>query len=198
MSTQESLRHPLTILLIGTVLGSILIPWGADVLSKQRAKQEAKTQLLMRILEYDTVTRQGLLSIHTRLYTFHENMRSFAPSESELRTEQGKLFEAANNQYLEFDKGVWPTAQQIMNELRVHKLVSDSELEVIHKNFDEYQRQMWYARDAIADLWHACMSAKYSPSDPSIDQLHGKADEVRKKLEHEGSKLLIKSTEQIK
>jgi hypothetical protein len=129
MSTDESKesshpsRHPLIVLLVGTLLGSILIPLGAAFLAGQKATREARQNLVTRVLDYDTSTRQALLSLHTRLHVFDENMHSIAPSESMLRIEQNKLYEAAVNQYLAFDNGVWTTSKQIVNELRVRELV---------------------------------------------------------------------------
>jgi hypothetical protein len=142
------------------LLGSILIPLGTAFLAGQKLTREARQNLVTRVLDYDTATRQALLSLHTRLSVFDENMRSIGLSKSMLRIEQDKLYAAAVNQYLAFDNGVWTTPQQIVNELRVRELVPESTITAIQRDFAQYHSHVWNARDAIYALWLALREHK--------------------------------------
>jgi hypothetical protein len=197
MSATHLLRHPLTVLLVGTLLSLILFPVGASVLSAQRTTREARQNLVTRILDYDTATRQDLLSLHTRLYVFDENMRAFAPTPEERRPLQAKVYEAALAQYLAFDNGAWTTPQQIINEILVRELVPKTKISAIKQDFAEYHADMWNARNAIHALWMACLSANYTPGDPAILALHDEANKQRKTLEEKGSALLIDAAKNI-
>jgi hypothetical protein len=84
-----------------------------------------------------------------------------------------------------------------VNELRVRELVPESTIGAIQRDFDQYHSHVWNARNAIYVLWLACVNTKYTPGDPSVLELHSKADKQRKILDKNGAALLIDVAKKI-
>jgi hypothetical protein len=110
------LGHPLFLLVIGSIIGSLLIPWIGDKISRNKVVQDARLRKAIEIVDNNTKTVSQLNSMVTRLTSFHENNVRRSPAPDKLRELQEKLVEDMDSRWAEFEKTGWWWYQDLNDE----------------------------------------------------------------------------------
>src|SRR5437870_12105468 len=98
-----ALKHPLFLLIIGSIIGSFLIPWISEKNDKSRVLREARLKKAVEIVDNNTRTLSQLNSLVTRLGIFHKDNMRLRPSSQTLSALQDKLAEDMDKGYAEFE-----------------------------------------------------------------------------------------------
>src|SRR5262245_13403099 len=85
------LKHPLFLLVVGSVIGSFLIPWISQKNDKSRVLREARLKKAVDIVNNNTMTLSQLNSLVTRLGIFHKDNIRLKPTPAKLTELQDKL-----------------------------------------------------------------------------------------------------------
>ena len=78
------LRHPLFLLVVGSVIGSFLIPWISQKTDRNRVLREARLKKAVEIVNHNTETISQLNAMVTRLGIFHKDNIRLKPLRSDV------------------------------------------------------------------------------------------------------------------
>lgn len=157
----EFLRHPLLLLVVGTIIGSILIPYFSERATKKKVLQEARLRKAVDIVDTNTRTVSQLNSLSTRVAMFHENNVRLKPSPVELRTLRDKLIEDMDARYLEFEKIGWWWYRDLNDEAIILNIVPSNGSDQLREHINSYGQNMLDTTNALKTLWHPCISSDY-------------------------------------
>ena len=175
----EFLRHPLLLLVVGSIIGSFLIPYLTDRATKKKVLQEARLRKAVDIVDTNTRMVSQLNSISTRVSMFHENNLRLKPSPEELRTARDKLIEDIDERYLEFEKAGWWWYRDLIDEAVILKIVPPNGSDQLREHINSYGQNMLDTTNALKTMWHPCISAEYDYKGKKGEEI----SEIKKKMD---------------
>src|SRR6266536_1395231 len=107
MNIKPFFGHPLVVVIVSAVIGSLLIPPISDAINRKKVVREARLRKAIEIVDNNTKTITQLNSMVTRLSSFHDNNIRRQPTPAKLKELQEKLVEDMDNRWSEFDKMGW-------------------------------------------------------------------------------------------
>jgi len=173
------LRHPLFLLVIGSVIGSFLIPWIGEKINRKKTLQEARLRKAIEIVENNTKTVSQLNAMVTRLSSFHDNNIKIKPSPEKVRELQQKLVADLDDRWSEFDKTAWWWPEDLNTEATILGTIPVTGKDVLRQHISAYKTNILESSNAMKQLKSPCISADYSYSDSKVNQIR---DQVNKKL----------------
>src|SRR5437660_10988526 len=117
------LSHPLFLLAVGSVIGSLLIPRISEQTSKKKVLQEARLRKAVEIVDTNNKSISQLNSLLTRVKMFDDNNTKLKPSNSKLKELQEKLVEDVDNRWLDWEKTGWWWYRTLNDEAVILELV---------------------------------------------------------------------------
>ena len=153
--------HPLLLLLVGSIVGSILIPIVSERIGKKRVLQEARIKKAAEIVDNNIRTLSQINSLITRLNMFHDDNVRLKPSPEKLGVFQDKLAEDMNSRYLEFEKTGWWWYRNLNDEAVILEIVSASGSQKLRDDINAYAQNINETVSAFGDFWHICLSKEY-------------------------------------
>jgi hypothetical protein len=154
-------RHPLLLLVVGSVIGSILIPYFSEAATKKKVLQEARLRKAVDIVDTNTRTVSQLNSLATRVAMFHERNQRLKPTPAQLRALQDKLIEDMDARYLEFEKLGWWWYRDLNDEAVILNIVPANGSDALRAHINSYGQNMLDTTNALKTMWHPCTSADY-------------------------------------
>jgi hypothetical protein len=174
----RALRHPLFLLIVGSIIGSFLIPWISQKADKNRVLREARLKKAVEIVDNNTRTLSQLNSLVTRLGFFHKDNIRLKPSPAKLVTLQDKLAEDMDSQYAEFEKTGWWWYRSLNDEAVILEIVPPTGSNKLGHDVDAYAENITQTVAAFGDFWHKCLSKEYDfEENGTITQIQNKTDE---------------------
>ena len=173
----NGLRHPLTLLIIGSLLGSFIIPYISSLSSKKQLLREARLKNALEILHNDSNIDSQLNVMRTRLGMFHQDNSRQKPSPTELKQRQDKLAEDINARYLEFDRTAWWWHKNLYQEAIILELTPPTGSGELLKRLDEYNKNVVDTVDALNKYWSASLSRDYKLEES------GKITQIREEMD---------------
>jgi hypothetical protein len=189
------LRHPLTVLLLGTALSSLLIPYFSGRIDNEKLIREARLKKAMEIIGDNTETERNLNKLLTTLEVFHKDNSGPAARLTDYKKEQKELRRIMIERYLEFDKQAWWWYSQINVEAKILDIASPQELERLHQISNEYGENLKTSTAAVDDLWNAFLRETYKPSDPRNAELMKQTRSKLDGLSQKRSTLVMESAQ---
>jgi hypothetical protein len=189
------LRHPLTILLIGTALSSWLIPYFSARLDHEKLIREARLRKATEIIEDNKETERNLNRLLTTLEMFHKDNSGSAARASNYKKEQRELRRIMAERYLEFDRQGWWWYSQIYDEAKILEIVSPHELERLGQISQQYSENIGSSVGAVDGLWSLFLRETYVPSEPKNLELMKQTRSKLESLNRERSKLVFESAQ---
>lgn len=186
----STLRHPLFLLVVGSVIGSFLIPWISQMNDRNRILREARLKKSVEIVENNTRTISQLNQLLTRLGMFHVDNRRLNPSPKELKQRQDKVAEDANNLYLEFNKTAWWWYEDLRDEALILKTVDDNTSQSLTQHIDAYSKNISDSVVAVRRFWHACVASDYDYRSDEVSKLYDDAHNILKDSSRSRQQLL--------
>lgn len=175
----DFLRHPLVLLVVGSVIGSVLIPRISEQAGKTKVLQEARLRTAVQIVENNTRTVSQINSIVTKLATFHDQNRRLKPSPAKLSERQDKLAEEVSNRYEEFEKTGWWWYRDLNDEAVILELVPPTGSDKLREDVNAYANNILETVNTMNELRHACLAADYDYKDERVTKIK---DDVNKRL----------------
>ena len=155
------LKHPLFLLIIGSIIGSFLIPWISERNDKSRVLREARLKKAVEIVDNNTRTLSQLNSLVTRLGIFHKDNIRLRPSSKTLSALQDKLAEDMDKGYAEFEKNGWWWYRSLNDEAVILEIVPTTGSDKLRHDIDAYAENITQTVAAFGDFWHKCLSREY-------------------------------------
>jgi hypothetical protein len=169
---QAWLSHPLTIVLVSSLLSALFIPWISARMNDRRLIGDARLQRCTDILKNSTETDQRFNSMLTTMEMFIKDIASVRgisqPDREQLRAELAR-------QYLDLDKHAWWWATTLPTEARLLRIEVDQKS--LAGLTTEYQNNMIQTGAVLDKLWGACLR-----KDPPLVLLNQIAGETRKSM----------------
>lgn len=155
------LRHPLFLMLVGSVIGSFLIPWISQKTDRNRVLREARLKKKVEIVNKNIETISQLNVMVTRLGTFHKDNIRLKPSPARLPELQDKLRDDMNKLYADFEKVGWWWYGSLNDEAVILEIVDSGGLEKLRNDVTAYRQNIIQTVAAFNDFWHKCLSKEY-------------------------------------
>lgn len=170
----ELLKHPLVLLIVGSIIGSILIPKISEKSSRTKALQDARLRKAVEIVDNNTRTVSQLNALRTRLGMFHTDNLRLKPPAARLKELQDKLREEMNNQYLEFERTGWWWYRDLNDEAVILEIVPPTGSEKLREHVNAYHANIIQTVTALNEMWHPCIDSAYDYKDGRVTQIQDK------------------------
>lgn len=157
----ETSTHPLLLIFVGSVVGSILIPVVSERINRKKVLHEAGLRKAVEIIDNNTRTISQLNSLVTRLAIFDDDNIRLKPSPEKLKTNQDKLADDMNSRYLEFEKDGWWWYRHLNDEAVILKIVPPTGSDKLRNDVNAYAQNINDTVNSFQDLWHICLSKDY-------------------------------------
>lgn len=177
-SVLDFLKHPLLLLIIGSIIGSILIPKISERSSRTQALQQARLRKAVEIVDNNTVTISQLNAIRTRLGMFHGDNVRLKPPPAKLKELQDQLAQDMNNRYLEFDKSGWWWYRALNEQAVILEIVPPTGSSKLRNHVEAYHDNIGQTVNVLQEMWHACVAADYDYKDARITQIQEKMNKA--------------------
>lgn len=160
-SPLQMLKHPLFLLVVGSVIGSFLIPWISQKTDRNRVLREARLKKKVEIANKNTETISKLHLLVTRLGIFHKDNIRLQPSPAKLAVLQDKLSEDMNDLYADFEKEGWWWYRSLTDEAAILEIVPREGSDKLRTDIEAYEKNIVQSVAAFNDFWHRCLSKDY-------------------------------------
>lgn len=172
----EFLKHPLLLLIVGSVIGSILIPRISEKASRTKALQDARLSKAVEIVDNNTKTFSQLNALRTRLGMFHTDNVRLKPSPAKLKELQDKLSEDMNNRYLEFERTGWWWYRDLNDEAVILEIVPPTGSDKLRDDVNAYHANVVQTVTVLNEMWHPCVEGGYDYKDGRVTQIMEKVN----------------------
>jgi len=163
----EICKHPLVLLLVGSALSYLLIPWITDSSSHKRVLQEERVERAVDVLKQGLTDDQKLISMVNLFEMFNKDVeadpKTYKAAQAELKT-------AFDKQYLEFDQHAWWWGHDLPIQSGLLELPAESKQTIESLNY-EYSKNLLAAVKQIDVLRVKFTGKTYVPGDPHNAEL---------------------------
>jgi hypothetical protein len=156
------LRHPFFLLILGTALSYVFIPWISEKSAGKRLLQESRINRATDILRQGLIDDERLNSMQTAFEIFQKHAASDPDNYKSAQKEFREYFDKV---YLEFDQHAWWWDHDLPVQGRVLGLPSDR-LDRIEKLHDNYVKNLIDASRQVDVLRALFLAKDYKPEDP--------------------------------
>ncbi|HEY5838619.1 MAG TPA: hypothetical protein VIT19_06240 [Pyrinomonadaceae bacterium] len=185
------LKHPLFLMVVGSVIGSFLIPWVSHKTDRNRALREARLKKAVEIVNHNTETLSQLNALVTRLGIFHKDNIRLKPTPAKLDELQDQLTKDMNSRYAEFEKTGWWWYRSLNDEAVILEIVPPGGSDKLRNDVNAYGDNISQTVAAFNDFWHKCLSKEYDfEENGNVTQIQTKMYERLGQLATERVKLV--------
>ena len=150
-------RHPLTLSIVGALLGSLLIPWVAGRANKQAVLAETRVKQAIEIMTTSNSVNVMLNKLKTEFESFEKDSLSTASPE-DYRKRRDELRQRIYPLYGEFNSVGWWWTWNAYNQARILRLVGPKALEQLKADIMKYDSNLQQAVHLLDEPWHAYLS----------------------------------------
>lgn len=165
-SLDRFFRHPLTLSVIGALLGSLLIPWIAGRANKQAVLAETRVKQAIEIMTTSNSVNVMLNKLKTEFESFEKDSLSNA-SQEDYRKRREELHQRIYMLYADFNSVGWWWTWNAYNQARILRLVGPTALEHLRADITKYNANLEQTVHLLDEPWHT-----YLADDPQV-LLHG-------------------------
>ena len=150
-------RHPLTLSIVGALLGSLLIPWVAGRANKQAVLAETRVKQAIEIMTTSESVNVMLNKLKTEFESFEKDSLSTASPE-DYRKRRDELRQRIYPLYAEFNSVGWWWTWNAYNQARILRLIGPKALEQLKADIMKYDSNLQQAVHLLDEPWHAYLS----------------------------------------
>ena len=161
----EQTKHPLIVLALGTILGSVLVPYVGSRLARETRRAELRAAHAIRALQSSAKTDLQLNLLLTEFGSFVQD---------ESITDQAARFALRGriySLYADFNRDAWWWYWQLLQEAQVLGLVNADEEIVMRAAIEEYASHLQETAGAINPLWQSLLSASSTPEPRQVQSI---------------------------
>ncbi len=152
-------EHPLTLLLIGSALSCLLVPWISENSSRRRVLQEQRVSEARDILKQSVADDAQINAIVTSIEMFNKEAASNPKGYKAAQAEHERSFDT---QYLEFDHHAWWWGHDLPVQSGLLELPSGSKDEIENLN-QAYAKSLLGSTQQIEVLRKQFLGKDYVP-----------------------------------
>jgi hypothetical protein len=176
-SFSKRLQQPLTLLLIGTLLGSVLIPFVNDISNQRKVRHEERIKIALTIVEQSHETDRRLSNLINYLVLFRKDHDDPSASRAFIKAEQSSARKTFNEMYISFNAQAWWWHWTVKSESSLSALATQPESKRISELARQYSDSLEECSHAVTSLWDPFLKNAYNPADPKNDQLIAEASD---------------------
>jgi len=150
-------RHPLTLSVIGALLGSVLIPWIAGRANKQAVLAETRVKQAIEMMATSNSVNVMLNKLKTEFESFEKDSLSTA-SQEDYRKRREELHQRIYTLYADFNSVGWWWAWNAYNQARILRLLGPKALERLRADITKYNANLEQTVHLLDEPWHAYLS----------------------------------------
>src|SRR5215831_18348763 len=130
-------RHPLTLSVIGALLGSLLIPWVAGRANKKAVLEETRIKQAVEIMTMGNSVNTMLNKIATEFETFEGDSPSITPQQ-DYGKRRDELRQRIYTLYADFNSVAWWWTWNTYNQARILQLIPPTKIKQFYNYNLEY------------------------------------------------------------
>jgi hypothetical protein len=153
------LRHPLTLSLTGTLLGSLLIPWIVGRSSKQAALADTRVKQAIQVMATSNGVDATINKIKTAFEGFEKDALSIEQQGEFLRRRED-LRKRVYELYSDFDSTGWWWARNIYDQAHILRLISPAHLDKLNEYIGQYNNNLVETAHTIDIPWQAYLGTR--------------------------------------
>jgi hypothetical protein len=176
----KQLQQPLGLLILGTLLGSLLVPYLNDLSNRRKVRHEERIKMALSIVEQNDDTDRRLFNLMEYLVLFRKDHTDPSETPAELKLQQTAAKKTFNDLYLSFNGQAWWWYWGISSESSLSALATNAESQRIAQLAHEYGSSLSECTDPIAKVWDRFLKHPFNPKDPENDQVISQAREALK------------------
>ena len=150
-------RHPLTLSVIGALLGSVLIPWIAGRANKQAVLAETRVKQAIEMMATSNSVNVMLNKLKTEFESFEKDSLSIA-SQEDYRKRREELHQRIYTLYADFNSVGWWWAWNAYNQARILRLLGPKALEHLRADITKYNANLEQTVHLLDEPWHVYLS----------------------------------------
>jgi hypothetical protein len=162
VSLLKRVQQPLIMLLLGTVLGSALIPWIQSRSNMKRVRHQERIKLALEIIDQNRRTNSKLVGLRTALELFAKDHASPQPT-AKMATQQEDMLQHYNAQYLSFNEQAWWWYWGVQMKAQLTTLATPEEAVKIQNLASLYNTKLQQCVADLDDSWEKLLRQKYDP-----------------------------------
>jgi hypothetical protein len=172
-------RHPLTLLLVGTLTGSVLIPWVAGRANKQAVLTKARVKEAIDVMTTSNSVNAILNKMMTALDTFEKY--SAPESQEDYRRRREEHRHKIDALYADFDSIAWWWPWNAYNQARVLRLIPPAKLDQFKDEIMKCTENLKATTDTLGPAWRDLPDdPRQAQHEPVMPTLRKRLDELRR------------------
>ena len=170
MRLDPFLRHPLTLSLIGTLLGSLLIPWIVGRSSKQAALADTRVKQAIQVMATSNGVDATINKIKTAFESFEKDALPVEQQDEFLRRRED-LSKRVYELYSDFDSTGWWWARNIYDQAHILHLIPPARLDKMNENMGQYNNNLVETAHTIDIPWQAYLGTDTITHGPGAKEI---------------------------
>lgn len=170
-SFTKKLQQPLVVLLVGTILGSIVIPYLTDLGNRRRLRHEERIKIALMIIEQSGETDRRLSNLMDYLVLFRKDHDDPSLPKVNLKKDQLNARKTIDEMYLSFNAQAWWWHWNVKSKSDLSSLATPAESRKVALLAREYSNDLLQCTQAINELWGPFLKQPYEPANPRNDVL---------------------------
>jgi hypothetical protein len=168
----EWTKHPIMVLLLGTLVGSIVIPRLNERATREAQLRELRTNLAQEAVTKSAEIDSSLNALVTTFGTYVKDSlhRGKSGDRAELRRQVYTL-------YREFERDAWWWHWRVLAKAKVLRLATPEQLRRIDTACWRYQENLKRVASEVDRLWYPLITAK-KQSAPLFDEIKKRFDDL--------------------
>lgn len=178
------LRHPLTLSLIGTLLGSLLIPWIVGRSSKQAALADTRVKQAIQVMATSNGVDANINKIKTAFESFEKDALPVEQQDEFLRRRED-LRNRVYELYSDFDSTGWWWGRNIYDQAHILHLIPSVRLDKMNQYMEQYNNNLVETAHTIDIPWKAYLGTDTITHGPGAKELMPSLDKRLRDLQHQ-------------
>ena len=184
MRLDPFLRHPLTLSLIGTLLGSLLIPWIVGRSSKQAALADTRVKQAMQVMATSNGVDATINKIKTAFESFEKDALSVEQQDEFVRRRED-LRKRVYELYSDFDSSGWWWARNIYDQAHILHLIPPARLDKMNEYMGQYNNNLVETAHTIDIPWQAYLGTDTITHGPGAKEIMPSLDKRLRNLQQQ-------------
>ena len=184
MRLDPFLRHPLTLSLIGTLLGSLLIPWIVGRSSKQAALADTRVKQAIQVMATSNGVDATINKIKTAFESFEKDALPVEQQDEFLRRRED-LSKRVYELYSDFDSTGWWWARNIYDQAHILHLIPLARLDKMNENMGQYNNNLVETAHTIDIPWQAYLGTDAITHGPGAKEIMPSLDKRLRNLQQQ-------------
>jgi len=170
-SFSDRLQQPLTLLLIATLLGSVLIPYFNNLSNRAKLRQEERVKLAISILDQTKETDVRMDDMMRHFVLFRKEHHDTHATPEQLKSDQLAEMKVMKDSFYAYSSQAFWWPWNVWHKANLSALATPEESQKFGIIRDDYLKTLDQSSQSLGTLWKRLLEDPYKPDDHEIDQL---------------------------